>query len=202
MFLGLSTSFGFSVDILPVYYLDFDVNIILRPRFLTVSLSIGYWRHILSAIGWSLFFITPIYVIASFWDSLVGGYYRWSRLYCLCLIDLQWDWTARKCNHPTTYTATATIVMPNFIHRPLSAMVALGCVIHLLNFYYLPELSLGYWQVLWLLPTLQRYSTLQRISVKWRSAAFDISKSALCQCALMLPAAGLFYHGWIWRRLW
>jgi hypothetical protein len=72
-------------------------------------------------------------------------------------------------------------------------MVALGCVIYLLNFYYLPELNLGLLALMTAVTNLQRYSILQRISVKWRLAAFAISKALSYASALMLLSISVYF---------
>ena len=79
-----------------------------------------------------------------------------------------------------------TIVMPNFIYRLLSAMAVLGCAIYLLNFYHLPELSLGLLALITIVAHLQRYELLQYLPIKWRTAGFNISKAIAYASAIML----------------
>jgi hypothetical protein len=78
------------------------------------------------------------------------------------------------------------IIMPNIVHRLLSCMLALGCVVYLLGFYHLPEVNLGLLAIIASVVNLQRYQLLQSVPIKWRSAGFSISKAIAYASALML----------------
>ncbi|AMN66321.1 DUF4401 domain-containing protein [Psychrobacter sp. P11G5] len=86
-----------------------------------------------------------------------------------------------------------TIVMPNFLYRLLSATVALGCMVYLLNFYSISEVSLGLLALITVVNHLQRYSLLQRIPTKWRSSAFAITKAVAYASAIMLLSISIYF---------
>lgn len=81
-----------------------------------------------------------------------------------------------------------TIIMPNFIYRLLSSMAALGSMVYLLNFYQLPELSLGLLALITIVANVQRYSLVTHLPEQWQSAAFDISKALSYASAIILLA--------------
>lgn len=86
-----------------------------------------------------------------------------------------------------------TIIMPNFIYRLLSSVVALGCMVYLLNFYQLPEVSLGLLALVASITNLQRYAILQSVPVKWRKNISDIIRSVAYASALMLLCVSVYF---------
>jgi len=86
-----------------------------------------------------------------------------------------------------------TLIMPNVIYRLLSTLVVLGCVVYLLNYYHLPEVSLGLLALITIVANLQRYSLVQSVPTKWRLMAFDIIKAIAYASALMLLSVSVYF---------
>ena len=86
-----------------------------------------------------------------------------------------------------------TILMPNFVYRLLSSAIALGCMVYLLSYYDVSELSLGLLALVVIVANLQRYSLLQRIPHRARLAAFDISKAVAYSSALVLLGVSVYF---------
>ncbi|HSP85274.1 MAG TPA: DUF4401 domain-containing protein [Psychrobacter sp.] len=86
-----------------------------------------------------------------------------------------------------------TFIVPNFMYRLLSSLVALGCTVYLLNDYQLPELSLGLLALIAIISHLQRYRLLQHAPVKWRAGAFDSIKAIGYASAMMLLGVSVYF---------
>ena len=89
--------------------------------------------------------------------------------------------------------AIMTVIMPNRIYRLLGSIMTLGLTVYLLNYYHLPELSLGLLALITTGSNLSRYSLLQRIPSKWRADAFDITKAIGYASALMLLCVSVYF---------
>ncbi len=89
--------------------------------------------------------------------------------------------------------AVMTVIMPNRIYRLLGSIMTLGLTVYLLNYYHLPELSLGLLALITTGSNLSRYSLLQRIPSKWRADAFDITKAIGYASALMLLCVSVYF---------
>lgn len=188
----INVLFGLSGIFASLLFIGFLTLILFETEIFDSIIGVLVTGGILSAIGWSLFYNAHLRH-SPFWNSLAfaitiagQGYIAFALL-------------TNEIEQPVNVIILLliqlfmTIVMPNFIYRLLSAMVALGCVIYLLNFYYLPELNLGLLALMTAVANLQRYSILQRISVKWRSAAFDISKALSYASALVLLSVSVYF---------
>ena len=86
-----------------------------------------------------------------------------------------------------------TLIMPNRIYRLLGSIMTLGLMVYLLNYYHLPEVSLGLLALITIGSNLSRYSLLQRIPSKWRADAFDIIKAIGYASALMLLCVSVYF---------
>ncbi|WP_296241565.1 MULTISPECIES: DUF4401 domain-containing protein [unclassified Psychrobacter] len=86
-----------------------------------------------------------------------------------------------------------TVIMPNRIYRLLGSIMTLGLTVYLLNYYHLPELSLGLLALIAIGSNLSRYSLLQRIPSKWRADVFDIIKAIGYASALMLLCVSVYF---------
>ena len=86
-----------------------------------------------------------------------------------------------------------TIIVPNFMYRLLSSVVALVCVVYLLNYYYLPEISLGLLALIAVVSHLQRYKLLQRVPTKWRADSLEIIKAVGYASVLMLLCVSVYF---------
>ena len=71
--------------------------------------------------------------------------------------------------------------------------MTLGLTVYLLNYYHLPELSLGLLALITTGSNLSRYSLLQRIPSKWRADVFDIIKALGYASALMLLCVSVYF---------
>ncbi|MGP5176211.1 DUF4401 domain-containing protein [Psychrobacter immobilis] len=89
--------------------------------------------------------------------------------------------------------AVMTVIMPNRIYRLLGSIMTLGLTVYLLNYYHLPELSLGLLALITTGSNLSRYSLLQRIPSKWRADVFDIIKALGYASALMLLCVSVYF---------
>ncbi|WLG13800.1 DUF4401 domain-containing protein [Psychrobacter cibarius] len=89
--------------------------------------------------------------------------------------------------------AVMTVIMPNRIYRLLGSIMTLGLMIYLLNYYHLPEVSLGLLALITIGSNLSRYSLLQRIPSKWRADVFDIIKAIGYASALMLLCVSVYF---------
>ena len=89
--------------------------------------------------------------------------------------------------------AVMTVIMPNRIYRLLGSIMTLGLTVYLLNYYHLPELSLGLLALITTGSNLSRYSLLQRIPRKWRADVFDITKAIGYASALMLLCVSVYF---------
>ena len=86
-----------------------------------------------------------------------------------------------------------TLVMANRVYRLLSAMITLGCMVYLLNYYQLPELSLGLLALIAIVTNLQRYDLLQRVPVKWQGSFSDVLSAIAYASAVMLLAVSVYF---------
>ena len=91
------------------------------------------------------------------------------------------------------FQSAITFIVPNFIYRLLSSLVALVCVVYLLNYYHLPEVSLGLLALITIVSNLQRYQLLQLTSIKWRTAFFDTIRAVAYASALMLLCVSVYF---------
>ena len=89
--------------------------------------------------------------------------------------------------------AIMTVIMPNRIYRLLGSIMTLGLMIYLLNYYHLPEVSLGLLTLITTGSNLSRYSLLQRMPRKWRADVFDIIKAIGYASALMLLCVSVYF---------
>ena len=89
--------------------------------------------------------------------------------------------------------AVMTVIMPNRIYRLLGSIMTLGLTVYLLNYYHLPEVSLGLLALITIGSNLSRYSLLQRIPRKWRADVFDITKAIGYASALMLLCVSVYF---------
>lgn len=79
-----------------------------------------------------------------------------------------------------------TIVVPNFIYRLFSTVVALGCMVYLLGYYQVTEAGLALLALITIIAHLQRYSMLRSIATKWRLAALELNKAVGYASTFML----------------
>ena len=66
-------------------------------------------------------------------------------------------------------------------------------MVYLLNYYHLPEVSLGLLALIVVITNLQRYRLLQSVSIRWRATIFDTVKAIGYASALMLLCASVYF---------
>lgn len=86
-----------------------------------------------------------------------------------------------------------TVIMPNFIYRLLSTGVALGCLIYLLNYYHMPEASLGILALIAVVSNLQRHELLQYLPASKRNGAAEVISAVAYASAILLLAVSVFF---------
>ena len=91
------------------------------------------------------------------------------------------------------FQSIMTFIMPNFIFRIMSSLIAFGCMVYLLNYYHLPETVLGLLALIVVITNLQRYRILQLVSIKWRATTFDAIKAIGYASALMLLCVSVYF---------
>lgn len=86
-----------------------------------------------------------------------------------------------------------TLIVPNFMYRLLSSIVAGVCVVYLLNYYHLPEVSLGLLALIATVSHLQRYRLLQRVPSRWLEGSLEVIKAIGYASALMLLCVSVYF---------
>ncbi|WP_182405751.1 DUF4401 domain-containing protein [Psychrobacter sp. GP33] len=133
----------------------------------------------------------------TFWNSLAfaisgaGQMYLLFALFSSALTDLSKIWLF------VLLQIIMTLIMPNFVYRLLSSMATLGGLVYLLNFYQLPELSMGLLAFITIMANVQRYPLLSRLYAqrkitKGQIAAFDISKALSYASAIILLGISVY----------
>ena len=133
----------------------------------------------------------------TFWNSLAfaisgaGQMYLLFALFSSALTDLSKIWLF------VLLQIIMTLIMPNFVYRLLSSMAALGGLVYLLNFYQLPELSMGLLALITIMANVQRYPLLSRLSAqrkitKGQITAFNISKALSYASAIILLGISVY----------
>ena len=86
-----------------------------------------------------------------------------------------------------------TLIMPSFIYRLCSSIIALGCVAYLLGHYQVPELILGTLALIMTVANLERrYILVQRLPNAWRTGAMTISHAITYASAIWLIVLSVY----------
>lgn len=86
-----------------------------------------------------------------------------------------------------------TLIVPNFMYRLLSSVVVGVCIVYLLNYYHLPEVSLGLLALIATISHLQRYRLLQRVPSQWLEGSLEVVKAIGYASALMLLCVSVYF---------
>ncbi|MGP4118714.1 DUF4401 domain-containing protein [Psychrobacter aquimaris] len=86
-----------------------------------------------------------------------------------------------------------TFIVPNRVYRILGSLVTLSLMVYLLNYYHLPEVSLGLLALIAIVTNLQRDTLLQQTPTQWRAGSFDIIKAMGYASALMLLCVSVYF---------
>ena len=182
------------------------VSSVFLVGFLTLLLTqIGIFEHVglqliigiaLSAVAFAAFTHKKTRQ-NTFWNSLAfaisgaGQMYLLFALFSSALTDLSKIWLF------VLLQIIMTLIMPNFVYRLLSSMATLGGLVYLLNFYQLPELSMGLLALITIMANVQRYPLLSRLSIKRQITqrqitAFNISKALSYASAIILLGISVY----------
>lgn len=84
-------------------------------------------------------------------------------------------------------------IVPSFVYRLIGSLVVFGCMVFLLGYYALPEVSLGLLALIAIVSHLQRHRLLQRIPARWHLASFELIKAVGYASALMLLCISVYF---------
>ena len=188
----ISLLFGFSGVFASLFFIGFLTLILDNTGLLDSTLAVFIIGGILSVIGGFLFYNARLRHSA-FWNSLAfavtlagQGYIAYALLtseiteplniLLLLLVQL-----------------LMTVVIPNFIYRLLSATLALSCLLYLLNYYHLSEISLGLLALITSVTHLQRYTLAAFIPRKWQNDALEIMSAMGYASAYVLLSVSVYF---------
>ncbi|MGR3899874.1 DUF4401 domain-containing protein [Psychrobacter sp. 1176_08] len=84
-------------------------------------------------------------------------------------------------------------IVPSFMYRLIGSLVVFGCMVFLLGYYALPEVSLGLLALIAIVSHLQRYRLLQRIPARWHLVSSEVIKAIGYGSALMLLFISVYF---------
>lgn len=188
----ISLLFGFSGVFASLFFIGFLTLILDNTGLLDSTLALFIIGGILSGIGGLLFYNARLRH-SPFWNSLAfavtlagQGYIAYALLtseiteplniILLLLVQL-----------------LMTVVIPNFIYRLLSATLALSCLLYLLNYYHLSEISLGLLALITSVTHLQRYTLAAFIPRKWQNDALEIMSAMGYASAYILLLVSVYF---------
>lgn len=129
---------------------------------------------VLSVIGWVLFQQKALNR-SPFWQSVAFAISAAGQLYVVFAIFSSEFGSPLNTWLLLGLQVLMTLIMPSFVYRLCSSVVALGCVAYLLGTHQLPELILGTLALIMTVANLQRNTLLQRLPNAWRTSVIDIS---------------------------
>ena len=188
----ISLLFGFSGVFASLFFIGFLTLILDNTGLLDSTLALFIIGGILSGIGGLLFYNARLRH-SPFWNSLAfavtlagQGYIAYALLtseiteplniMLLLLVQL-----------------LMTVVIPNFIYRLLSATLALSCLLYLLNYYHLSEISLGLLALITSVTHLQRYTLAAFIPRKWQNDALETMSAMGYASAYILLLVSVYF---------
>ena len=86
-----------------------------------------------------------------------------------------------------------TLLMPNRIYRLLGSVATLSIMIYLLNYYHMPEASLGLLALITVIGSLQRYELLRHLPASIRNGASEVISAVAYASAIMLLAVSVYF---------
>ena len=188
----ISLLFGFSGVFASLFFIGFLTLLLDNTGLLDSTLALFIIGAILSVSGGFLFYNARLRH-SSFWNSLAfavtlagQGYIAYALL-------------ASEITEPLSIVLLflvqllMTVVIPNFVYRLLSATLALVCLLYLLNYYHLSEVSLGLLALITSVTHLQRYTLAAFIPTKWRASFFDISNAIGYASAYVLLSISVYF---------
>ena len=188
----ISLLFGFSGVFASLFFIGFLTLILDNTGLLDSTLALFIIGAILSVSGGFLFYNARIRHSA-FWNSLAfaitlagQGYIAYALL-------------ASEMTEPLNIglllfvQLLMTVAIPNFVYRLLSATLALVCLLYLLNYYHLSEVSLGLLALITSVTHLQRYTLAVFIPRKWRMNALEIMSAMGYASAYVLLSISVYF---------
>lgn len=188
----ISLLFGFSGVFASLFFIGFLTLILDNTGLLDSTLALFIIGAILSVSGGFLFYNARLRHSA-FWNSLAfavtlagQGYIAYALL-------------ASEITEPLSIVLLflvqllMTVVIPNFVYRLLSAILALVCLLYLLNYYHLSEVSLGLLALITSVTHLQRYTLAAFIPTKWRMNALEIMSAIGYAIAYVLLSVSVYF---------
>lgn len=188
----ISLLFGFSGVFASLFFIGFLTLILDNTGLLDSTLALFIIGAILSVSGGFLFYNARLRHSA-FWNSLAfavtlagQGYIA----YALLASEI-----AEPLNIMLLFLVQLlmTVVIPNFVYRLLSATLALVCLLYLLNYYHLSEVSLGLLALITSVTHLQRYTLAVFIPRKWRMNALEIISAMGYASAYVLLSISVYF---------
>ena len=188
----ISLFFGMSGILASLFFIGFLTLLLDNTGLLDSTLAVFIIGGILSVIGGFLFYNARIRH-SPFWNSLAfaitlagQGYIAYALL-------------ASEIAEPLNIMLLLlvqllmTVVIPNFVYRLLSATLALVCLLYLLNYYHLSEVSLGLLALITSVTHLQRYTLAVFIPRKWRMNALEIMSAMGYASAYVLLSISVYF---------
>ncbi len=188
----ISLFFGMSGILASLFFIGFLTLLLDNTGLLDSTLALFIIGGILSVIGGFLFYNARIRH-SPFWNSLAfaitlagQGYIAYALL-------------ASEIAEPLNIMLLLlvqllmTVVIPNFVYRLLSATLALVCLLYLLNYYHLSEVSLGLLALITSVTHLQRYRLAAFIPTKWRMNALEITNAIGYASAYVLLSVSVYF---------
>lgn len=188
----ISLLFSFSGVFASLFFIGFLTLILDNTGLLDSTLALFIIGAILSVSGGFLFYNARLRHSA-FWNSLAfavtlagQGYIAYALL-------------ASEITEPLSIVLLflvqllMTVVIPNFVYRLLSATLALVCLLYLLNYYHLSEVSLGLLALITSVTHLQRYTLAVFIPRKWRMNALEIMSAMGYASAYVLLSVSVYF---------
>lgn len=188
----ISLLFGFSGVFASLFFIGFLTLILDNTGLLDSTLALFIIGGILSGIGGLLFYNARLRH-SPFWNSLAfavtlagQGYIAYALLTSeiteplniLLLLFVQ---------------LLMTVVILNFTYRLVSATLALSCLLYLLNYYHLSEISLGLLALITSVTHLQRYTLAAFIPRKWQNDALEIMSAMGYASAYILLLVSVYF---------
>ena len=181
----LQALFGFSGLFASLFFIGFLTLLLFETRVFDSSVGLLLIGLVLSATGFTLFrnerlrdnaFVSSL----AFAVSVAGQAYVAFALLNGDLYQSVDVWLFLMLQ------GCMTLVMSNRVYRLLSALITLCCLVYLLSFYRVSEVSLGLLALIAIATNLQRYELLQRVPVKWRVSFADVLSAIAYASAIML----------------
>lgn len=184
--------FGFSGLLASLFFIGFLTLILESTGALDNAMMIGMIGLLLNAAGFLLFkyehrrhsmFLSSL----AFMISVAGQSY------------VVYSLIESSISHPLDVwvflllQSALTLIVQSFMYRLIGNLVVFGCVVFLLGYYALPEISLGLLALIAIVSHLQRYRLLQHIPARWHLVSSEVIKAIGYASALMLLCISVYF---------